>query len=80
MLLGFSSDIFEGWARVCCVHLFLVIWETPLKTHEASTMSITERERGDLWSDDETQALIHAWGDHKVQEKLEDRHRNPDIY
>ena len=25
MLRGFSSDILEGWARVCCVHGFLVI-------------------------------------------------------
>ena len=24
MLLEFSSDILEGWARVCCVHVFLV--------------------------------------------------------
>ena len=24
MLLGFSRDIVEGWARVCCVHVFLV--------------------------------------------------------
>ena len=24
MLLGFSRDILEGWARVCCVHVFLV--------------------------------------------------------
>ena len=24
MLLGFLSDILEGWARVCCVHVFLV--------------------------------------------------------
>ena len=24
MLLGFSRDVLEGWARVCCVHVFLV--------------------------------------------------------
>ena len=24
ILLGFSRDIVEGWARVCCVHVFLV--------------------------------------------------------
>ena len=24
MLLGFSRDILEGWARGCCVHVFLV--------------------------------------------------------
>ena len=25
MLLGLSRDILEGWARGCCVHVFLVI-------------------------------------------------------
>ena len=25
MLLGFSSDILEWWAKGCCVHVFLVI-------------------------------------------------------
>ena len=24
MLLGFSRYILEGWAKVCCVHVFLV--------------------------------------------------------
>ena len=24
MLLGLSRDILEGWARGCCVHVFLV--------------------------------------------------------
>ena len=26
MLLGFSRDILEWWARGCCVHVFLVIY------------------------------------------------------
>ena len=25
ILFGFSRDVFEGCARVCCVHVFLVI-------------------------------------------------------
>ena len=25
MSLGFSKDVLEGWARGCCVHVFLVI-------------------------------------------------------
>ena len=24
MLLGFSGDLLKGWARICCVHVYLV--------------------------------------------------------
>ena len=37
-------------------------------------------ERGVIWSDEETKALISIWGDKKILEKLDVVHRNSEIY
>ena len=36
--------------------------------------------RGEVWTVEETRALIGAWGDRKIQEKIDGNHRNASIY
>ena len=36
--------------------------------------------RGTIWSDDEVRALIHVWGDGKIQEELDGAKRNKPIF
>ena len=36
--------------------------------------------RGALWSDEEVRALIHVWGEDKIQQELDGASRNKPIF
>ena len=36
--------------------------------------------KGEPWTEAETRALIAAWSDRQIQEKIEKTHRNADVY
>ena len=45
LLLGFLDDILEGWARGCCVHVFLVLFIKPLMQY-SSEFKYATKEKG----------------------------------
>ena len=55
VLLGFSSDIMEGWARVCCAHVFLVGY---LMAYTAKSLSIRVP---DIWYQKPTITRWRCW-------------------
>ena len=36
--------------------------------------------KGEQWTEAETRALIAAWGDRQIQDKIDKSHRNADVY
>ena len=36
--------------------------------------------KGEQWKEAETRALIAAWGDRQIQDKIDKSHRNADVY
>ena len=38
------------------------------------------QKKGEQWTEAETRALIAAWGDRQIQDKIDKSHRNADVY
>ena len=61
LLLGFSRDILEGWARVCCVHVFLVMFIPQMKKVQLSGAHNRKKKR--IRDEDESRqrGALDAW-------------------